>query len=134
MPPARHPKPREDVTVLAEILATVLLGSLLLGPLLWRLAEDRRAERAQVVRARARAALFRALGGESLVAVNVESPSLWHPGRVVLSAPADWAWLLEPAWASVAARVPAGWELVVRPLPRPSAARLDVEVAVPRAA
>ena len=33
----------------------------------------------------------------------------------MLSAPADWAWLLQPAWASVAAHVPAGYEVVVRP-------------------
>jgi hypothetical protein len=102
--------------MLAEVLATLVIGSLLLGPLLWRLRQDRRAERAQVIRAETNAALFRSLGGESLVAVDVESPSLWHPGRVVLSAPADWTWLLEPAWASVAAQVPAGYELVVKPV------------------
>ena len=63
-----------------------------------------------------RAALFRALGGDSLVAVEVEPPAPWRPGRVVLSAPADWAGLLERAWARVAEQVPAGWELVVKPV------------------
>jgi hypothetical protein len=121
------------MTVLAEILGLVGISSLFLGPLLWRLREDRRAERAQVVRAETNAALFRALGGESLVAVDVEAPSLWHPGRVLLSAPADWTWLLEPAWAGVAAHVPAGYELVIKPVAPPSP-RLDEEVALRRAA
>jgi hypothetical protein len=122
------------MTVLAEILAPVVVGSLLLGPLLWRLREDRRTERAQVVRAETNAALFRALGGESLVAVDVEAPSLWRPGRVLLSAPADWTWLLEPAWAGVAAHVPAGYELVIRPVAPASPPRLGEEVALRRAA
>jgi hypothetical protein len=47
----------------------------------------------------------------------------------VLSAPADWTWLLEPAWAGIAAHVPAGYELVVKPLtPAP---RLLPEEAAP---
>jgi hypothetical protein len=106
--------------MLVELVAIVVFGSLVLAPLLWRRRQDRRAESAQAVRAVTRSALFRALGGDSLVAVDVEPPSLWHPGRVVLSAPADWRWLLEPAWARVAEQVPAGWELVVKaaePLP-----------------
>jgi hypothetical protein len=102
--------------MLAELVGTLVVGSLVLGPLLWRVRQDRRAGHAQAIQADTRAALFRALGGESLVAVAVEPPSVWHRGRVVLSAPADWTWLLQPAWAAVAAHVPAGYELVVRPV------------------
>ncbi len=118
--------------MLAELLATLVVGSLLLGPLFWRVHQDRRGERAQIIRAETNAALFRSLGGDSLVAVDVQLPSLWHPGRVVLSAPADWTWLLEPAWASVAAHVPAGYELVVKPVALPSLPAEDL--ALPRAA
>jgi hypothetical protein len=121
------------MTVLAEILATVVVVGLLLGPLLWRLREDRRAERAQVVRAETNAALFRALGGESLVAVDVEAPSLWRPGRVLLSAPSDWTCLLEPAWAGVAAHVPAGYELVIKPV-APASPPAEEETALRHAA
>jgi len=102
--------------MLAQLLAMVVVGGLILAPLLWRRRQDQRAEYAQAVRATTRSALFRSLGGESLVAVDVELPSLRRPGRVVLSAPADWTGLLEPAWSSVAAHVPAGYELVVKPV------------------
>ena len=101
--------------MLAQLLAVVVVGGLILAPLLWRRRQDRRTEDALLVRASTRSALFRALGGDSLVAVNVEPPSLWRPGRVVLNAPGDWTWLLEPAWARLVAHVPPGYELVVRP-------------------
>jgi hypothetical protein len=107
------------MSMLAQILAVVVVGGLILAPLLWRRRQDRRAEAAQAIGATMRSALVRALGGESLVAVDVEPPSLRHPGRVVLSAPADWTWLLEPAWARLAEHVPGGYELVVRPTAAP---------------
>jgi hypothetical protein len=120
--------------VLAEILAIVVVGSLMVGPLVWRLRQDRRAQRAQVIRADTNAALFRSLGGESLVAVDVQPPSVWHPGRVVLSAPTDWTCLLEPAWTGVAAQVPAGYELVVKPLTPAPPPLLERAVPLRRAA
>jgi hypothetical protein len=118
--------------MLAQFLAIAIVGGLILAPLLWRQRDDRRTDSAQTLRALTRSALFRALGGESLVAVDVEPPSLWRPGRVVLSAPADWTGLLEPAWASVAAHVPAGYELVVKPVG--PATPVDEPVALRRAA
>jgi hypothetical protein len=121
--------------MLAVLIALAALTVMVVGPLLWRIRQDRRAERAQVVGARARAALFRALGGDSFVAVEASAPSAWRAGRVVLSAPSDWLRLLECHWSDVAAQVPAGYELVVRPLtplapPRPRAE----QVPLPRAA
>ena len=118
--------------MLAQFLAIAIVGGLILAPLLWRQRHDRRTEYAQTLRALTRSALFRALGGESLVAVDVEPPSLWRPGRVVLSAPADWTGLLEPAWGSVAEHVPAGYELVVKPVG--PATPVDEPVALRRAA
>lgn len=102
--------------MLAGFIAAVLVVGLASGPLLWRVYQDRRQERADVVRAEANTALFHALGGESLVAVEVQAPTLWGPGRVVLSAPSDWRSLLTPAWSGVAEHVPAGYELVVKPV------------------
>lgn len=101
--------------MLSGLIAAVLLAGLAAGPLLWRIRQDRREARAEAIRADANTALFHALGGESLVAVRVQSPSLWRPGRVVLSAPADWHALLAPAWESVAPLIPADYELVVKP-------------------
>ena len=101
--------------MLSGLIALLLLIGLACGPLFWRVRQDRRDARAQAVRADANSALFRALGGESYVGVRVQAPTLWRPGRVVLTAPSDWQWLLAPAWSAVAEHVPADYELVVKP-------------------
>jgi hypothetical protein len=120
--------------MVSAFIALVLMVGLASGPLLWRLRQDRREERAQAVRADASTALFRAFGGESFVAVQVQAPSVWRPGRVVLSAPSDWQWLLAPAWSSVVAHVPEDYELVVKPT-APSAPPVGSEdLALRRAA
>jgi hypothetical protein len=102
--------------MLAGFIFLVLLVGLASGPLIWRLRQDRREARAEAIQADANRALFDALGGESFVAVRVQTPSFWGPGRVVLSTPSDWQWLLAPAWSAVLAHVPADYELVVRPV------------------
>ena len=120
--------------MLAGFIAAILVVGLASGPLLWRVRQDRRDARAQAVRADANSALFRALGGESYVAVHVQAPTLWRPGRVVLNAPSDWQCLLAPAWCGVAAQVPADYELVVKPA-APAPLPLDSEdLALHRAA
>lgn len=44
-------------------------------------------------------------------------------GRVLLSVPGGWEWLIEAAWNTIITNVPSGYELVVRPgyrrLPEP---------------
>jgi len=119
--------------MLSAFVSAFIIGSLVVVPLGWRVWQDRRVERALTIRAHVHAAVVRALGGESLVAVNVEAPLPWRPGRVVLTAPADWGFLLEPAWAAVVRRVPAGYELVVKPV-APDADRVALELALRRAA
>jgi hypothetical protein len=116
-------------------IGLVALGFMVVGPLLWRVRQDRRADRAQAVAADVRAVLFRALGGDSLVAVAVDAPSLGRSGRVVLTAPTSHHRLLESHWSAVLAVVPAGYELVVRPIviARPGPAALD-DVPLRRAA
>ncbi|HEU4369859.1 MAG TPA: hypothetical protein VFV05_16675 [Methylomirabilota bacterium] len=104
-----------------NVVGIVAIVAMLVGVLLWRGRQDRRRERAQAVRARTNAALFRALGGDALIAVQVEAPWLWRRGRVVLSAPADWHRVLARVWSGVVAQVPADYELVVKllaPAPR----------------
>ena len=103
--------------MMSAMLGAAFVGALVLAPLAWRVWQDRRDERALAVRAAIHAAVVRALGGESFVAVNVRPGTLWRPGRVELSAPIDWRFLLEPAWSAVLPRVPRDWELVVTPLP-----------------
>ena len=102
--------------MLAGIFAVLLVGVLLLGPLLWRVRMDRKLERAMAVRAYAHAAVSKALGGESMVAVSAAPPTFGRAGRIVLSAPSDWRYLLETASNAVVAKLPADYELVVKPV------------------
>jgi len=102
--------------MISAMVGAAFVGALVLAPLAWRVWQDRRTERALAVRAQIHATVVRALGGESFVAVNVK-PALWGPGRIELSAPSDWRFLLEPAWSAVMEQAPAEWELIVKPLP-----------------
>jgi hypothetical protein len=88
--------------------------ALVLGPLAWRAVHDRRQARAIAVSADVRHAIDRELGGESLIAVQVEPATIWRSGRVVLSIPADWRWLMKATWERVLATTPTGYELVVQ--------------------
>ena len=88
--------------------------ALVLGPLAWRVVHDRRQARALAVSADIRHVVDQVLGGESLISVHVEPSTIWRSGRVVLSIPTDWRWLLKPTWDRVLAAVPAGYELVVQ--------------------
>ena len=45
--------------------------------------------------------LFRALQGDSFVAIDALPPTLWRPGRIVLNAPSDWQSVLQTAWRAV---------------------------------
>ena len=93
---------------------------LIFGPLVWRAVHDRRQARAIAVSADIRHVVDRELGGESLISVQVEPTTMWRSGRVVLSMPADWRWLMKPTWERVLATMPAGYELVVQQREAPS--------------
>ncbi|HSE05175.1 MAG TPA: hypothetical protein VLK35_13565 [Methylomirabilota bacterium] len=98
-----------------EIAVASLIGLLLVvGPLLWRVQRDRRESRALGVRAYVQSLVDRKLGGESFVSVQVTPRGLWTPGQVIVAVPGGWEDLLEQAWPVLLARVPRGYELVVR--------------------
>ncbi len=99
---------------MGAIAAAVLLSIVVFGPLGWRLWTDWKRARADMITADIRSAVNRRLKGESLLSVQVVPRSLWHPGRVVLSAPGGEAWLVEAVWPVVAERVPAEYDVVVR--------------------
>ena len=100
--------------------------ALVFGPLVWRAVHDRRQARAIAVSADIRHVVDRELGGESLISVQVEPATIWRrSGRVVLSIPADWRWLMKPTWERVLATTPAGYELVVQQREAPAAAGLE---------
>jgi len=109
-------------------VATLLIGSLIVAPLGWQAWKDGRHARELTIRADIQSTVDRALGGESFVTVQVESKSLRRRGRVVLSVPAFYEWLLDRAWRPVIERVPPGYELVVR------SSRFDQPRTAPRRA
>jgi len=100
---------------MAAIVAALLAFALFLGPFVWRLVIDRRTERASKIAAEIRATVRHELRGESMVSVQVRPKRHWRRGRVLLSAPSGYEELIEKVWPAVAKRVPAGYELVVRP-------------------
>ena len=95
------------------ILVLLILGVLVIGPLVFLRWRDRLDEQALAIRAEVAYIVNRALGGESLVAVNVIPARPWRTGRVQLSVPTDYGWLLDKVSASVLSRVPPDFELVV---------------------
>ncbi|HEY7436078.1 MAG TPA: hypothetical protein VIE41_13145 [Methylomirabilota bacterium] len=95
-------------------VASVVALVLVVGPLLWRVARDRRESRALSIRAYVQSLVDRKLGGESFVSVQVTARGLWGRGQVVVAVPGGWEWLLEEVWPVLLARVPRGYELVVR--------------------
>jgi hypothetical protein len=116
------------------VVSVLLLAIFVLGPLVWRVWRDRREERALVVRSEIEAAVRRALGGESLVSIQVEPPRPFVNGRVILSVPRGWDWLIREAWTRVVPHVPHNYELVVRPGDQDVAPAYSANRAVRRAA
>ena len=96
------------------MIALLLTGMLFLGPLGWRIWLDRKAAQADTIAAEIRAAVNRRLRGESFLSVLVTPRSFWRPGRIVLSVPSGYEWLVEVAWPALAHRVPPGYDLILR--------------------
>src|SRR5207244_4618175 len=80
----------------------------------WPKRRERAEARALTVRAEIQSAVNRALEGESLLAVQVEPASSFHPGRVLLSTPMGYEWLVHEAWNPVIEHAPKEYEVVLR--------------------
>lgn len=96
------------------LVAPALIIGLVFGLIAWRVVRDRAEERALTVRAEVQSAVNRALEGESLLAVQVEPASAFHPGRVVLTTPTGYEWLVHEAWNPVISHAPKDYEVVLR--------------------
>jgi hypothetical protein len=101
-----------------DLIVNDVLGVLIgVGPvvaaLLWSERQDRLCHRANRVRADISAAANRALGGESVLSVRVEPRGPWRTGRVHLSAPGGYEFLIASVAATVISRLPDRYELVV---------------------
>ncbi len=99
---------------MTAIIAMVLVSAFFLGPFGWRIWLDTRQARADAIRADIRAAVNRRLRGESVLSVLVVPRSLWHAGRIVLSVPSGYEWLVEAVWHDVLDRAPAGYDVVLK--------------------
>jgi hypothetical protein len=100
-----------------SLLVGGLVIALVVAPLLWRIRMDRAHEQAMVVHADIDAAVRRTLGGESLLSIEVEPAMAWRRGRVVLTAPRHWEWLVRAVVAPVLERTPADYEVIVPAAP-----------------
>lgn len=96
------------------IIALMLTSALVFGSLGWRVWADRKRARADSIAADIRWAVNRRLKGESLLSVQVTPEALWRRGRVALSAPSGYEWLVERVWGVVMEGVPVGYDLVVK--------------------
>jgi hypothetical protein len=99
--------------MLSDLVGLIISVSPILGLLLWREQADRRQRAAAIVRADVHAGATRVLEGESLLAINVNAPTAWRPGRVRLSTPTGYEPLIGRAFQTVLERVPAGYEVVI---------------------
>src|SRR5262245_49310538 len=113
--------------MLGEIFALGAIASLVVVPLVWRNVVERRQQEALRLQAWLQSMANHRLGGESLLVVTVHPPTVGQRGRVVLSTPARWAWLVGQVWSDMLEATPAGYDLVVpgqpeRQLTRPVAA------------
>jgi hypothetical protein len=100
--------------MMQALIAPVLLAAIVALWLAWMKGREHAEDRALTVRAEIQSAVNRALEGESLLAVQVEPASTFHPGRVVLSTPTGYEWLVHEAWTPVIQHAPRDYEVVVR--------------------
>jgi hypothetical protein len=111
---ASHLYAWEAMTMMQALIAPAVLAAVVAVWLVWLKRREQVEDRALTVRAEIQSAVNRALEGESLLAVRVEPPSSFHPGRVVLSTPTGYEWLVHEAWNPVIEHAPTDYEVVVR--------------------
>ena len=99
--------------MLGDLIAVFGTGLLALAPVVWRRRHDKRRDTALRVQAGLQFKANQRLGGESFLVVSVEPSSMGGKGRVRLSTPDRWEWLVGEVWNDVAAAMPPGYELVV---------------------
>lgn len=71
-----------------------------MATLAWRAPQDKREEAALRVQAGLQFKANQRLGGESFLVVHVEPASRGGKGRVSLSTPDRWQWLVGEVWVS----------------------------------
>jgi hypothetical protein len=103
----------EGGLIVNDVLGVLIGVGPVVAALLWSGRQDRLRHRANRVRADINAAANRVLGGESVLSVRVEPRVPWRAGRVHLSAPGGYEFLIASVSSAVIARLPDHYELVV---------------------
>ena len=98
----------------SDLMGLIVSMSPIVGLLVWRERMDRRRDAADIVRADVHAGATRALNGESMLAINVDAPTVWRPGHVRLSTPRGYEPLIGHAFQSVLERVPSDYAVVIQ--------------------
>jgi len=96
-----------DVTGILAVIAPVV------AMVLWSHVSDRRRQEANGVRADVHAAANRVLGGDSMLAFQVDPAMRWRAGRVRLSVPGGYEALVGRVSSAVIQTMPRGYELIV---------------------
>ena len=99
--------------MLSDLVGLAVTVGPVVGVLVWAARAERRQEEALLIRAEVDATARVALSGESLLAIEVECPTAWHPGEVRLATPSGYESVLGQAAHAVLARVPAGYDVVI---------------------
>ena len=100
--------------MMQALIAPAVLATSIGLWLAWLKRRERAQDHALMVRAEIQSAVNHALEGESLLAVQVQPASSFHPGRVVLSTPSGYEWLVHEAWNPVIEHAPKDYEVVLR--------------------
>lgn len=100
--------------MLGDLIAMFSVGALALAPLIWRARRDKASDAALRVQAALQFTANQRLGGDSFLVVSVEPPPLGGgKGRVRLTTPDRWHWLVGEVWNDVVATLPPGYEIVM---------------------
>jgi hypothetical protein len=100
---------------MSDLMGLLISIAPVVAALMWCNVRDQRRTLAEGVRADVNAAVNRVMGGESLVAVEVEPATPWRTGQVRLRAPGGYDPLLACLSEAVLQRLPDDYELVTRP-------------------
>ena len=99
--------------MLSDLVGLIVTLVPVIALLVWTEREERRQERAWNVRADIDAGARRALGGDSMLAIDVECPTPWSAGEVRVATPSGYESMLCQAVHAVLARVPHGYDVII---------------------
>ena len=99
--------------MISDIAGFIITVAPVLALLVWRERVDHRERAAWLVRADVHANARRALEGESLLAIDVRSRSVWRHGEIRLSTPSGYESLIGGVSRAVFEHMPAGYDVVI---------------------